>query len=129
MRTLLLRPLTIVSAALLMLAPAEARPRYAEPEIVVDLECDPGLGQLQTIRVDEIEAIDDSYGISVWVVCPDHPDPGAPLVGNVGGLHDAIARNDALFAALAAAGFGPDEVVAVRFGRGSSLIIYVHRLH
>jgi hypothetical protein len=128
MRTLLLS-MTIVSAALLMIAPAQARPRYVEPEVVVDQECDPSLGQLRTIRVDEIQAIDDSYSISIWVVCPDHPDPGAPLAGNVGGLHNVIAQNDALFAALAEAGFDPEEVVAIRFGRGNSLIIYVHHLY
>jgi len=116
---------TIVSAAFLMIAPAQATRPEPLPEIIVDLGCDPGLGQLQAIRLDEIEAIDDGYSISIWVVCPGHPDPVSPLAGNVGGLHYAIAQNDALSAALADEGFDAADVVAIRFGSGNSLIIYV----
>jgi hypothetical protein len=122
--------MTVVSAAFLMISPSHASPnRYQEPEIIVDLGCDPGLGHLQTIRLDEIEAIDDSYSISIWVVCPGHPDPVSPLAGNVGGLHDAIAQNDALSAALADEGLDAEDVVAIRFGSGNSLIIYVLGSH
>lgn len=117
--------LTMMSAAFLMTSPAEAR-RYEEPEITA---CDPGLGHLQTLRQDEIEAIDESYNISIWVVCPDHPDPSAPLAGNVAGLHSTIARNETLAAALTEAGFDPEQVVAIRFGRGHSLLVYVHRAY
>lgn len=121
MRQLLIS-MTILSAALMTIAPAQSRPLHEEPEII---DCDPGLGHLQTLRLDDIEAIDDGFSISVWAVCTGSTDR-SPLAGNVGGLHSAIAQNDALVAALAKAGFRPGDVVAIRFGSGNSVIVYVN---
>ena len=113
---------TILSAALLMISPAQSRPLLDESQFI---ECDPGLGHLQTLRLDDIEAIDESFSISVWAVCTGSTDR-SPLAGNVGGLHDAIAQNGALVAAVAKAGFRPGDVVAIRFGSGHSVIVYVN---
>lgn len=122
MRSLVIA-VVIASAALLGVNPAQAQP---QPEERVELECDPGLGSLRTLRRDQIEAIDESYSFSIWPVCVGHPDPSLRLAGNVGGLHATIGQNEALSAALGEEGYNADDVVGIRFGANNSVIVYVH---
>lgn len=121
MRPILLS-VAVLSAALLLVPPAQAQ-QQQQP---IELECDPGLGSLRTLRRDQIEAIDESYSFSIWPVCVGHPDPSLRLAGNVGGLHATIGQNEALSAALGEEGYDADDVVGIRFGANNSVIVYVH---
>lgn len=123
-----MRQVTILIAAALTLAvsPVLAQTQVSPSESTIE-ECQPGLGYLPSIRRDQIEAIDDSYRISIWPVCVNHPDPGLRMAGNAGGLHSTIAENETLSSALAEERYDADDVVGVRFGNGPSVILYVHR--
>ena len=86
--------------------------------------CGGEIGYLRRVLPAEIRGLEEEGRVSVMPVC-EGSDYALRNAGNAGALRGLIARNPALVAALAAAAYGPTDVVGVRMTGESSAILYV----